>query len=142
LFEKFIARGMALLDAEAEGWVEAIDLDRLDMGSAYFRTDPVYYMNSRTPCGCILAQLDVTQHETPQTEGSYYSLLDMLWPNKEEFERYWELPGDYGFALPNRWFSDTPIDEEYYAALKAAHDQLTREWKAAIRARRATVEAS
>lgn len=141
MFERYIAKGMKLLDAEATGWLEYVDLERLDMAQAYYRTDPAIYMNSRTPCGCVLSQIDLTQHEKPITEGSYYHMLDLLWPNKDEFDRYWLIPGDFGFALPNGFFEDASVDDEdYMRRLGKANAQLTKEWKAAITARRATVE--
>lgn len=46
-----ITRGVALLDARMPGWLDRIDIDRLDMSFGAFSY-------SRPDCGCVLAQVN------------------------------------------------------------------------------------
>ncbi len=49
MFEAQIANGVALLDEKVPGWLDRIDVKRLDMESGQM-------LNSE--CGCVLTQLD------------------------------------------------------------------------------------
>jgi hypothetical protein len=108
-----VAAGMALLDREVPGWVDRIDLDRLDMAAAGYSLSP------GKECGCILAQIDAT--EQPAGIGDYFDGRDRLALGVD----YWEL-------------SDWSIDHGFNASGESYRD-LTEAWRRVILARRAAV---
>jgi hypothetical protein len=80
-----VARGVALLDEKLPGWVDRIDLDRLDLGS---------------PCRCILGQ---TWDGIPDPESTPFAA------HANELDLYGEDENDYGFnAGGEDWFADEP----------------------------------
>lgn len=105
-----VDRGAELLDTVLPGWYNAINIDRLDLGSA----------SGWNGVGCILCQLDHFFEDDerlprdgilPEDFGSYGNGWDALL-NKAEDVSY-ELSGDFGFDL---YEENT---DEYKPALKS-----------------------
>jgi hypothetical protein len=108
-----IAAGMAVLDQRAPGWLDRIDLERLDM--AYGVHEP-----SPGSCGCVLAQVDA---QTRQGGVGHYADARMRLIGDDDVTTEFDWAIDHGFT------SDGDVDFE----------ELTEAWRRAILARRAAV---
>ena len=83
--EARVSRGAALLDEKLPGWVERIDLAKLDLAS---------------PCRCILGQ---TWDGIPDPESTPFAA------HANELDLYDEDENDYGFNAGGvDWFEDQP----------------------------------
>jgi hypothetical protein len=113
MFEKQIAQGVALLDANVPGWLERVDVDAIDMERGEV-------MDAMGDCGCVLTQLDAL-YRWPRANGRRAVLQ----------------PGDTGVyerALMGLGLS-YETDEEYGfrpGGTSRAWKRLTNEWKATI----------
>lgn len=109
MYEDRVAKGMDLLDRADPGWVDRIDLDRLEMAS----------------CGqCILGQL----------RGHYLDgFLEIVRPMHFSV-RF--SSAEYGFTLYDDEQGDFPHAEEEFREVMGRFHDLGLAWKSAILARR------
>lgn len=109
-YEERVARGIALLDEKVPGWVEHIDLEKLDiMGGSQ----------------CVTAQVAGWKTDT----FDFRDGMDLLglWTNEDNGGSY----TSHGFNAEADWARDLP--EGYDQS--AAYVELTRIWKRVISAR-------
>jgi hypothetical protein len=108
-----IAAGMAVLDQRAPGWLDRIDLERLDMAFGVHEPSP-------GSCGCVLAQVDA---QTKQSGVGHYIDARIRLIGDDADANGFEWAVDHGFN------SDGDVDFE----------ELTEAWRQVILARRAAV---
>lgn len=130
MFEKEIARGMAVLDQYHPGWEDHIDPDHLMMSCTSFPSPQT------GGCGCILAQVDAIGKDYGFYDEEVTNLLSMVPPDNEErisgISRRYRFTSTHGFTVASEHIMHLGSAEEVDRVWK----QLDEEWKAAIRRRR------
>jgi len=96
-----VGRGMALLDERVPGWVDRIDVDRLDVSH---------------PGDCPLGQLF----------GSYERAWRVLFPEEQVIDGVMEMPDDFpadagfdAYAGPQEWQDVLELNDEWAARIIA-----------------------
>ena len=112
---ELIAAGMAVLDQRAPGWLDRVDLDRLDMASGIHEPAPGL-------CGCVLAQVDALTKQGGV--GRYLDARMRLVADDDV--------NGFEWAVAHGFNSDGDVDFE----------ALTEAWRGAILARAAKAAGS
>jgi hypothetical protein len=132
-YEQQIAKGVALLDEKMPGWLERVDIDRLDLQADTFPSDGSDYPSPRGAlgCGCVLSQLD---YDTERGYGSYFERAKSLGLASEPFNGGWMMhhASHYGFTISPSVLGKEHDSDDVEDPGAAQFAALTAEWKATI----------